>query len=191
MTNGDVLAAIAKLQNFAEEFEFIHIVGDSDLPLWQAVSEEQIRLRDVYHKPAFIMMEAAYPTPTENAGTPGIGAATPEGDLTDWALEMEAKRKKIKNYDLQVVTAWGRLWTARRRSSTSRASSPACTRRQASRRRSARPGRRRASASRRQSSWSCSPPNSTTTLSSCSTLRATSPSGSTTGSMTSMSITPR
>lgn len=109
MTNGDVLAAIAKLQNFAEEFEFIHIVGDSDLPLWQAVSEEQIQLRDVYHKPAFIMMEAAYPTPTENAGTPGIGAATPEGDLTDWALEMESKRKKIKNYDLQVVTAWGRL----------------------------------------------------------------------------------
>jgi len=31
------------------------------------------------------------------------------GDLTDWALEMEAKRKKVKNYDIQVVTAWGRL----------------------------------------------------------------------------------
>ena len=29
------------------------------------------------------------------------------GDLTDWALEMEAKRKKVKNYDIQVVTAWG------------------------------------------------------------------------------------
>ena len=31
------------------------------------------------------------------------------GDLTDWALEMETKRKKVKNYDIQVVTAWGRL----------------------------------------------------------------------------------
>ena len=32
-----------------------------------------------------------------------------EGDLTDWALEMEAKAKKVRNYNIQVVTAWGRL----------------------------------------------------------------------------------
>ena len=31
MTNGDVIAAIEKLHNFAEEYEFIHIVGESSL----------------------------------------------------------------------------------------------------------------------------------------------------------------
>ena len=95
MTNGDVLDALATLKNFGEEFELVHIVGGSDLALWQAVSELQLELMDVYHKPFFVMMEAAKPTA--------------EGDLTNWALEMEANRKKVKNYDLQVVTAWGRL----------------------------------------------------------------------------------
>lgn len=109
MTNADVLAALDKLQNFAEEFEFIHIVGASDLDLWQAVSEAQLELRDVYHKPAFVMMEAALPTTQGVGGVPGAVPGAGGSDLTNWALEMEAKRKKVKNYDIQVVTAWGRL----------------------------------------------------------------------------------
>lgn len=107
MTNGDVLGAIEKLKNFAEEYEFIHIVGESDLPLWLAVAEAQIQLRDIYHKPVFVMMESKFPTPGE-----GEGALDLEGganDLTSWALDMEAKAQKVKNYDIQVVTAWGRL----------------------------------------------------------------------------------
>lgn len=106
MTNGDVLEALDKLKNFAEEYEFIHIVGESDVDLWLAVSEVQIALRDTYHKPVFVMMEAAYPTMD---GSFGPGLMGDEEDLTDWALEMEAKRKKVKNYDIQVVAAWGRL----------------------------------------------------------------------------------
>lgn len=97
MTNGDVLNAITKLQNFAEEYEFVHIVGESDLALWQAVGEAQEQLFEMFHKPMFFVMEAVFPTPGE------------EGDLTDWALEMEAKAKKVRNYNIQVVAAWGRL----------------------------------------------------------------------------------
>lgn len=100
MTNGDVLGAIEKLKGFAEEYEFIHIVGESDLPLWLAVAEAQIQLRDAYHKPVFVMMEAEQPTSQ---------ALEDEGDLTKWVHNMEAKAKKVKNYDVQVVTAWGRL----------------------------------------------------------------------------------
>ena len=95
MTNGDVLGAIAKLSKFNEEFEFIHIVGASSLALWQAVSTAQQELASTNHKPAFFVMEAAAPEETN--------------DLTDWALQMEADRKKIKNTDIQVVAAWGRL----------------------------------------------------------------------------------
>ena len=42
-------------------------------------------------------MEAAYP------------ADEADGDLSDWALKMEADRKRIKNSDIQVCAAWGRL----------------------------------------------------------------------------------
>lgn len=110
MTNGDVLNAITKLQNFAEEYEFVHIVGESDLALWQAVGEAQVQLFEVFHKPMFFVLEAAFPTPSTGGGAgPVIGGGGEEGDLTDWALEMEAKAKKVRNYNIQVVTAWGRL----------------------------------------------------------------------------------
>ncbi len=95
MTNGDVIAAIEKLHNFAEEYEFIHIVGESSLALWQAVSEAQLEMQDTYKKPLAFVMEA---TPPEE-----------EDDLQDYALQLEADRKKIKNYNLQVVAAWGVL----------------------------------------------------------------------------------
>ena len=108
MTNGDVLTAITKLQNFAEEYEFVHIVGESDLALWQAVGEAQEQLFETFHKPMFFVMEAGSPVPSEG-GTPSIGAGGEEGDLTDWALVMEAKAKKVRNYNIQVVAAWGRL----------------------------------------------------------------------------------
>ncbi|MDE6456557.1 MAG: DUF2586 family protein, partial [Dysosmobacter sp.] len=97
MTNGDVLAAVDKLKEFTQEFEFIHIVGESALPLWQAMSEAQKELMNVYHKPAFILLEAAFPE------------ADGSGDLHDWAFQMEADRKKIRNTDIQVCAAWGRL----------------------------------------------------------------------------------
>ena len=99
MTNGDVLAAFDKLKQFSQEFEFVHIVGESALPLWQALSEAQQELMAVYHKPAFVLLEAAFPTED------GDGS----GDLYDWAFQMEADRRKIRNTDLQVCAAWGQL----------------------------------------------------------------------------------
>lgn len=97
MTNGEVLAAVEKVKNFSEEFEFVHVVGGSALPLWQAMDEAQKELFATYHKPAIILFEATYPEIPAN------------GDLTEWALQMEADRKKVKNYNIQVCTAWGRL----------------------------------------------------------------------------------
>lgn len=97
MTNGDILAAVEKVKNFSEEFEFIHVVGESALPLWQAMDEVQKGLFTVHHKPAFILLEGTYPE------------ADADGDLTDWALQMETDRKKVKNTDIQVCAAWGRL----------------------------------------------------------------------------------
>lgn len=96
MTNGDIMSAIKQLRVFNQEHEFCHIVGPTNLAAWQMVSVAQAELMDVYHKPMFFVMEAAMP---------------PEGDITDWALQMEADRKQVKNTDIQVITAWGRLVT--------------------------------------------------------------------------------
>lgn len=48
----------------------------------------------VYHKPMFFVLEAAFPDVVGD-------------NLTDWALQMEADRKKVKNTDIQVAAAWG------------------------------------------------------------------------------------
>lgn len=96
-TNGDILTAVEKIKKFTQEFEFIHIVGESTLPLWQAMSEFQIELMTEHKKPAFILLEAAMPTAAE------------DGSLDDWAFQMEEDRKKIKNTDIQVCAAWGLL----------------------------------------------------------------------------------
>lgn len=95
MTNGDIADAIDKLKTFNQEHEFCHIVGPTALAAWQMVSAAQVELAQTYHKPMFFVLEAAFPDG--------------EDDLTDWALQMEADRKKIKNTDIQVVAAWGRL----------------------------------------------------------------------------------
>ena len=52
MTNGDVIAAVDKLKNFNQEYEFIHIVGESSLALWQAVSSAPVSYThlDVYKR---------------------------------------------------------------------------------------------------------------------------------------------
>lgn len=95
--NRDILTAFEKIKNLTYAFEFIHVVGPSTLPLWQAVSEAQQELLTVYHKPAFILFEASFPESDES------------GSLYDWAFQMENDRKKLKNRDVQVCAAWGRM----------------------------------------------------------------------------------
>lgn len=95
--NGEILAAFEKIKNLSYVFEFIHVVGPSSLPLWQAVSIAQQELLTVYHKPAFILLEASFPESDASGG------------LHDWAFQMEADRRKIKNRDIQVCAAWGRM----------------------------------------------------------------------------------
>lgn len=91
MTNGDVLGAVDKLKTLNEDFEFVHIVGESSPQLWSAVSAQQLVLADKYHKPMFFILEA-YDIEEDEA-------------VEDYAFRLEADRKLIKNYDIQVVAA--------------------------------------------------------------------------------------
>lgn len=91
MTNGDVLGAIEKLKTLNEDFEFVHIVGESSRELWSAVSAQQVILAEKYHKPMFFILEAYNITDSEQ--------------VEDYAFKLEADKKLIKNYDIQVVAA--------------------------------------------------------------------------------------
>lgn len=95
MTGGDIAAAFKKLYHFTTEYEYIHVVGESTLAAWQAVSAAQKELEAIYKKPVAVIMEAAYPDE--------------ETTMHDYAEEMAADCRKVGNYNLQVVTAWGIL----------------------------------------------------------------------------------
>lgn len=96
-TNGDILEAFGKLKDFSREFEFVHVAGPAALPLWQAVSEVQQELMDRHHKPFFVLLEAGLPETGEGKS------------FQDWAIQMEADRKKVRNRQVQVCAAWGRM----------------------------------------------------------------------------------
>lgn len=95
MTNGDVLAAIDKLKTFSAAYEFIHVVGESTVALWDAVSEAQIELQNTYKKPMFFLLEAYKPNTDE--------------EMLDYSLRLEDDRKTIRNYNIQVVASRGLL----------------------------------------------------------------------------------
>lgn len=91
MSNQDVLTAIGKLKNISDAFEFVHIVGESTKELWFAVSAEQIKLYEQYHKPLFFILEARKINEDET--------------VDDYAIQLMKDRKDILNYDIQVVAA--------------------------------------------------------------------------------------
>lgn len=91
MTNADVIAAIAKLRSITETFELVHIVGESTADLWAAVAAEQLTLQNTYHKPEMFILEAYAPNQGETAEA--------------YAARLEADRKSVSNYNIQVVAA--------------------------------------------------------------------------------------
>lgn len=91
MTNSDVLSAIDLVKNISVEFEFVHIVGGSQKDLWSAVSGRQAELQAGSHKNAFIVLEAY--------------AAESGESIDDYVLKLEADKKSIQNYNIQVCAA--------------------------------------------------------------------------------------
>lgn len=91
MTNADALAAIDKLRQFDELFEFVHIVGESTAAMWAAVSTAQAELETQRHKPLLFILEA--------------GKIGTDESVDDYALRLEAEKKKLKNKNIAVVAA--------------------------------------------------------------------------------------
>ncbi|CAH8249188.1 DUF2586 family protein [Paenibacillus melissococcoides] len=94
MSNQDVLAAMDKLRNVSFSFEFVHIVGESAKPLWTAVSEQIVKLRDTYKKPLFAICEAPQWEMDES--------------IDAFVQRLIEARKGLSNYDLQIVSAWSK-----------------------------------------------------------------------------------
>lgn len=91
MTNQDILTALDKLKNIKTTFEYVHIVGETEPELWVAAAAKQVELKNIWHKPAFFILESY--------------EKTIEQDMDDYVMQLEEDRKKVSNYDIQVVTA--------------------------------------------------------------------------------------
>lgn len=91
MTNQDVISAVDRLKTISEEFEFVHIVGESERSLWATISSQQQILQEQYHKPLFFILEAYNINTNEK--------------VEDYAFRLESEAKTIKNIFIQVVTA--------------------------------------------------------------------------------------
>lgn len=95
LSNGEMLSALAALGSFREEFELVHIVGESDPAAWTAAASAIKELRDGSHKFAFALLEASRPEAEEG--------------LEDWAKALAEAGKKAGSGDIQVCAAWGLL----------------------------------------------------------------------------------
>lgn len=93
MTNQDVLKALDKLKYLSTDAEFVHIVGEAQADLWAAVSTVQRELAEKHHKVLFFVLEAYAPDKDEA--------------LDAYVSRLENDRRKVQNYDIQVVTARG------------------------------------------------------------------------------------
>ena len=92
MTNGDVLGAVQKLKDISAAYEFVHIVGGTSPELWAALSIMQEELLSRYRKPVFFILEA-YEKEKEKTA--------------EYISQLEKDRRKVSNYDIQVVPARG------------------------------------------------------------------------------------
>lgn len=97
MTNADILDAAGKLKDISAAYEFVHIVGATMPELWAGISMVQQELFTRYRKPVIFILEAY---------KKGDGLEKEES-LTEYISRLEKDRRKIANYDLQVVAARG------------------------------------------------------------------------------------
>lgn len=93
MTNMDILDAVGRLKDISAAYEYVHIVGETAPELWAAVSVKQKELMEKYRKPVFFILEA-YQKEAEET-------------LPEYISSMETDRRKVSNYDVQVVAARG------------------------------------------------------------------------------------
>lgn len=93
LTNEDILAAVGRLKDIAAPYEFVHITGAVAPELWAAMSVKQKELMDKYRKPVFFILEAYRKKEDET--------------IAEYISGLEADRRKVSNYDIQVVTARG------------------------------------------------------------------------------------
>ena len=91
MNNEGVLEALSIIKDLSINFEFIHIVGESEKDLWAALSIEGDKFFDTYYKPCIFVCE-----------TRGIKA---DEKLAEYMQYLREQRQGVISRNLQVVPA--------------------------------------------------------------------------------------
>lgn len=87
----DVTAAVNKLKDMTNEYEYVHIVGGCSADMWAVISTLQKQLMEKNHKQLFFMLEAYSQEKNES--------------VDSYVERLVADRKKVRNYYIQVVAA--------------------------------------------------------------------------------------
>lgn len=93
MTNEKILETAEKLKDISAAYEFVHFVGASTPELWASLSVIQKELINKYRKPVFFVLEAYEKANGET--------------IAEYISGLETARRKVSNYDIQVVPARG------------------------------------------------------------------------------------
>lgn len=86
-----ILAAVESLANIKTDVEYVHIVGPCAADVWSSIAGIQLRLQEQHHKPLMFILEAYCQEQDET--------------LEEYRDRLLADRKKVSNYNIQVVAA--------------------------------------------------------------------------------------
>lgn len=91
LSNKDVLDAVAILRNSTLDFEYIHVVGESDNVLWAALASESDILFQTFFKPIYFVCEARNKEDGET--------------VDDYVQSLITARQTVNSRMIQVVVA--------------------------------------------------------------------------------------
>lgn len=103
MTQADFLAAMEAVKaNIRVQFEFIHVVGASSVPLWAAGAAEATMIESQYKKPIFFIFEARGPAEDETTDEWVSALITERGSFASPDVCVVAGRLEISGLDKTV-----------------------------------------------------------------------------------------
>lgn len=107
MSNLEVLEAINVIKNSTLDFEYIHVVGESDTPLWAALAAEADTLFSQFHKPVFFVCEAKKKAENESLDDYVQGLIEARGTVSSYRIQVVPARAEIAALDGRIKNVNG------------------------------------------------------------------------------------
>lgn len=102
MSNNEVLAALNVIKNIPYSYEFIHVVGESEVSLWAALAAEADVMFNNLFTPIFFVCEARTKTEAETLDAYVEALVTARQSVSSYRLQVVAARAEVSALDGKV-----------------------------------------------------------------------------------------